>query len=68
MLDYIALFLVALQAAILVSPSIVRYFRHAYRSDRVCHLPALCHQHINLPKLREDHLKGADQGPTRLGT
>jgi len=48
------LHLVALQAAILIPPSIIGNFRHADRSDRVCHRPALCHQHINLPKLRND--------------
>jgi hypothetical protein len=47
-----SLHLIALQGTVLVSSSIVRDFRHAYRSDRVCGLPALCHQHINLPKLR----------------
>jgi len=49
-----SLHLIALQGTVLVSSSIVRDFRHAYRSDRVCDLPALCHQQINLPKLRND--------------
>lgn len=35
------------------SPSIVRYFLHAYRSDRVCYCRPV-HQHINLPQLRND--------------
>src|SRR5580692_8355087 len=48
------LHLIALQTAILVSPSIVRYFRHPYRSDSVRHLTPLCHQHIDLSKLRND--------------
>jgi hypothetical protein len=43
------LHLIALQAAILIPPPIVRYFRHAYRSDRISNQPALRHQHINLP-------------------
>jgi hypothetical protein len=41
-------------ARILVSPSIVRYFRHPYCSDRVRELPLLCHLHIDLSKLRND--------------
>ncbi len=45
---------IALRAAVLVPPSIVRDF--AYRSDRVCDLAALCHQHINLPQFRNDLL------------
>jgi len=32
----------------------VRDFRHADRSDGVCYLSGLCHQHINLLQPRND--------------
>jgi hypothetical protein len=32
----------------------IRNFRHAYRSDGICCLSPLRHQHINLPQLRND--------------
>lgn len=46
--------LVALQATLFGPPTVIRYFRHAYRSDRLCDRSALRTQHINLPKLRDD--------------
>ena len=46
--------LIALEAAVLVAPPIIRYFRYAYRSNRVRYRPTLRHQHIYLPKLRND--------------
>lgn len=46
--------LIVLQAPVFVSPSIVCCFRHACRPGRVCDLPALRHQHINLLQLRNN--------------
>jgi hypothetical protein len=48
------LYLVALQATILIPPPIIRHFRQANRSDRVYDRPTLCDQNINLPQLRNN--------------
>jgi hypothetical protein len=56
------LHLITLQAAILIAPPIMRYFRNAYRSDpsatgRPCAIStSTCRSFANLPKLRYDLL------------
>ena len=48
------LHLVALKAAVLVPPPIVRNLRHADRPDRLADRPALPRQHNDLAQLRDD--------------
>ena len=49
--------LIVLQPAVFGSPSVVRYFRHAYRPDRLRHRATLRRQNVNLPQLRDNLLR-----------
>src|SRR5207244_11427529 len=49
-----ALDLVALQAAELLAPAVIRHLAHPDRTDRLGHALALRGQNINLPQLGDD--------------
>ena len=46
--------LVALKATVLIPPAVIGHFRYTDCSDRIHNRMALCRQHINLPKLRNN--------------
>jgi hypothetical protein len=48
--------LTALKPAILVAPAVVCNFRHSYRQHRIRDWLVRCHQHIELPQLRDNLL------------
>ena len=54
--------LVALRAALLSPPSVIRNFRIPYRSDRLGYRSALRRQHLNLPKHCDDLFRLMSRG------